>query len=98
MTDDGNRQDLLLLTPESEKKRAALMQLHKDKKQWWDSATLDKMYDHCPYAYSITTHKAQGSSIDNVFLDTADMRGCPDLQKLLYTAVTRAKKTAFIPN
>ena len=48
------------------------------------------------FAYAITTHKAQGSSIDYCFIDVPDMRGCPDLQKILYTALTRAKKTAFI--
>ncbi|MDJ0679822.1 MAG: helicase C-terminal domain-containing protein [Xenococcaceae cyanobacterium MO_167.B52] len=50
-----------------------------------------------PFAYAITTHKAQGSSIDYCFVDVADMRHCPDLQKILYTALTRATKTAFIP-
>ena len=48
-------------------------------------------------AYAITTHKAQGSSIDYIFPDIADMRYCPDLQKMLYTALSRAKSQAFIP-
>lgn len=46
---------------------------------------------------SHNTHKAQGSSIDYVFLDTEDLPGCPDLQKILYTALTRAKIRVFIP-
>ncbi len=49
------------------------------------------------YSYAITTHKAQGSSIDYIFLDITDMSHCPDLQKILYTALTRAKVQAFIP-
>ena len=47
--------------------------------------------------YAITTHKAQGSSINYIFPDIADMRPCPDLQKILYTALTRARIQAFIP-
>ncbi len=31
-----------------------------------------------------------------VFLDTEDLQGCPDLQKMLYTALTRAKVRVFI--
>ncbi|MDJ0678850.1 MAG: ATP-binding domain-containing protein [Xenococcaceae cyanobacterium MO_167.B52] len=37
-------------------------------------------------------------SINYVFLDTKDMRGCSDRQKLLYTALTRAKTQVLIPN
>ncbi|MDJ0689664.1 MAG: ATP-binding domain-containing protein [Xenococcaceae cyanobacterium MO_188.B32] len=50
-----------------------------------------------PYAYAITTHKAQGSTVDHAFVDATDMKGCPDLQKILYTALTRAKDRVFIP-
>ena len=56
------------------------------------------MFDDVGYAYALTTHKAQGSTIDYVFLDVNDMRGCSDRQKLLYTAITRAKKQALIPH
>ena len=37
------------------------------------------------------------SSINYIFPDIADMRPCPDLQKILYTALTRARIQAFIP-
>ena len=56
-----------------------------------------RMFDDVGYAYALTTHKAQGSTIDYVFLDVNDMKGCSERQKLLYTALTRAKQQALIP-
>ena len=67
------------------------------KKQWSYYFDLSRMFDDVGYAYALTTHKAQGSTIDYVFLDVNDMRGCSDRQKLLYTALTRAKQQALIP-
>lgn len=65
-------------------------------KRWDDYFTLSRMFDDVGYAYALTTHKAQGSTIDHVFLDINDMRGSSDRQKLLYTALTRAKQQALI--
>ncbi|VEP18225.1 hypothetical protein H1P_7060002 [Hyella patelloides LEGE 07179] len=50
-------------------------------KQWQSYFDLSRMFDDVGYAYSLTTHKAQGSTIDYVFLDVADMRGCSDQAK-----------------
>ncbi len=111
ITDDGMRLDLRILTEnglgEQQKYLKELKQqakkLQKDKKwqerhecwkRYYDAL---KSFDTLPYAYAISTHKSQGSSIDYVFPDVLDMRGCPDLQQILYTALTRAKKQAFIP-
>jgi ATP-dependent exoDNAse (exonuclease V) alpha subunit len=96
LTDDGNELMLKILTPESEQKRQdKLEQLRKEKK-WAELLNLDKSYDYCPFAYALTTHKAQGSSLEYIFLDLQDMRGCTDLQKILYTALTRAKIRAYV--
>ena len=66
-------------------------------KPWVQYYNLDRSFDNTPFAYSLTTHKAQGSSIDHVFLATYDLRGCPDLQKIQYTAFTRAVNKVWIP-
>jgi hypothetical protein len=98
ITDDGNKLLLLLLTSESEKKREAEIKSLREKKLWNNVKTLEKLYDNCAFAYALTTHKAQGSGIDHVFLDVVDMRGNrDDLQKMMYTALTRAKVAAYIP-
>ena len=96
-TDDGLKLDLRILTPESEQLRQEHMQELREKKRWRQYYDTLKSFDNLPYAYAITTHKAQGSSINYIFPDIADMRPCPDLQKILYTALTRARIQAFIP-
>ena len=88
---------LRILRDESESQRQLYLQQLKKDKKWKKYYYWLKLYDNVPYSYAITTHKAQGSSIDYIFLDTTDMSHCPDLQKILYTALTRAKKQAFIP-
>ncbi len=88
---------LRLLTEDGEEKRQKLLKSLKKNKKWKRYHYYLKLYDNTPFAYAITTHKAQGSSIDYCFVDVEDMRHCPDLQKILYTALTRATKTAFIP-
>ena len=96
-TDDGLKLDLRILTPESEQLRQEQMQLLREQKRWRQYYDTLKSFDNLPYAYAITTHKAQGSNINYIFPDIADMRPCPDLQKILYTALTRARIQAFIP-
>lgn len=67
-----------------------------EKRRWSEYFDLSKMFDEIGYGYALTTHKAQGSTINHVFLDVDDMAGCSDRQKLLYTALTRAKIQALI--
>lgn len=49
---------------------------------------------HCDIAYSMTVHKSQGSEFDHVALVLP--RGAAVEKRLLYTAVTRAKKKLSI--
>ena len=96
-TDDGLKLDLRILTPQSEQLRQERMQALRETKRWKQYYDTLKSFDNLPYAYAMTTHKTQGSSINYIFPDIADMRPCPDLQKILYTALTRARIQAFIP-
>lgn len=96
-TEDGVSLLLRILTDESEQKRQQTLKNLRGSRTWDKMNALDKNFDYCPFAYAITTHKAQGSSIDYVFLDTWDMRYCPDIQKIQYTALTRAKKAVYVP-
>ena len=97
ITDAGFEVNLSILTAEGEKLREEQIKSYVEKKQWHKYFDLSKTFDDVTYAYSLTVHKAQGSGIDYVFLDLEDMQGCPDLQKMLYTALTRAKVRVFIP-
>ena len=94
--ENGKPQTLSILTTDSQKLHTQQIKYFASKKQWHHYFDLSRMFDDVGYAYALTTHKAQGSTIDYVFLDVADMRGCSDRQKLLYTALTRAKKQALI--
>ena len=93
----GKPQTLSILHEDSLKLHAQQVKYFASKKQWSYYFDLSRMFDDVGYAYALTTHKAQGSTIDYVFLDVNDMRGCSERQKLLYTALTRAKKQALIP-
>lgn len=97
MTDGGTPFNLSVLTEESQQFRREKIKYYVEKKQWNRYFDLSRMFDDVTYAYSLTVHKAQGSSIDCVFLDTEDMQYCPDLRKMLYTALTRTKTKVFIP-
>ena len=96
-TDTGFEVNLSVLTEQGERLRDEKIKEYVEKKQWNKYFDLSRTFDDVTYAYSLTVHKAQGSSIDYVFLDTEDMQGCPDLQKMLYTALTRAKTRVYIP-
>ncbi len=93
----GKPQTLSILHEDFLKLYSDAVRYFADKKQWNYYFDLSRMFDDVGYAYALTTHKAQGSTIDYVFLDVNDMRGCSDRQKLLYTALTRAKQQALIP-
>ena len=96
-TDAGFEVNLSVLTEQSERLRDEKIKDYVEKKQWNKYFDLSRTFDDVTYAYSLTVHKAQGSSIDYVFLDTEDMQGCPNLQKMLYTALTRAKVRVYVP-
>ncbi len=106
-TDDDNCFELRILTSQCElqrqKKLQELAQQAKEttdyserKKRWAMFYELDGLFDNVSYAYALTCHKAQGSSLDYVFLAVNDLHYCPDLQKILYTGLTRTKKTCFV--
>lgn len=51
------------------------------------------------YGYATTVHKAQGSSINNVFIDMKDISICRDpeeFRQLQYVALSRAKINAYL--
>lgn len=55
----------------------------------------------CNYSYAITTHKAQGSTIDMCFVDLKDIYNTlihvdsDSLEKTLYTAISRASEKLY---
>jgi len=69
------------------------------KAAWTKYYKLMERYAAVKYNYALTVHKAQGSTFDNAIVINCDIRRIHDdinRNKLLYTAVTRAKNKLFI--
>ena len=95
--DMGKPLTLSILHADSKELHQEQVQYFISTKQWSHYYDLSRMFDDVAYAYALTTHKAQGSTINYVFLDIKDMRGCSERQKLLYTALTRTRTQVLIP-
>ena len=51
------------------------------------------------YGYACTTHRLQGSSLDNVFVDMKNIKSCRDdlvRRQLQYVALSRTRKDAYV--
>ena len=70
-------------------------------KAWRDYLTFTDCVVCIDHNIATTIHKSQGSTYDYVFIDGEDVYKCPDSSlylKLLYVAISRARKKAFLNN
>ncbi len=68
-------------------------------KSWSSFYKFKESFADVSYNYAITCHKAQGSTYDNAFVCYSDITVNPnivEMQRILYTAVTRPSKTLYI--
>jgi hypothetical protein len=66
---------------------------------WSKYYKLLERYADVNYNYALTIHKSQGSTFDNVIVINCDIERVPNVierNKLLYTAITRAKNKLFM--
>lgn len=101
--DSWNRVALVLHEDERERFENELerkkMVAKEDPRKWEAYYELKERFTQVDYAYATTTHKAQGSTFDTVFVDYRDLQACrgPEQQALLYVAVTRpARRLALL--
>ena len=85
---------------EYEDRLAELSSMAKAKKIRWDEfwSFKDSFHDIRP-CHAITTHKSQGSTYENVFVDVADIAKNPNTSealRMLYVAVSRASKRVML--
>ena len=66
------------------------------RKAYWDEAEVDNGLDEIALGYAITTHKSQGSEYDIVFLYVTPCSRNLLTRRLLYTAISRAKKQVVL--
>ncbi len=96
ITEDDRKINLVVPTEDTQKEIDSQLAKYKKNKNWYDYYRLLKCFDNVGYCYALTCHKAQGSGFDYVFLDIGDMKKCDFQQKIIYTALTRARKKAFV--
>ena len=78
-------------------------------RKWRSFFELQEMFANVNYAYSLTTHKAKGSTFKDAFVDVSDMRRrlktrhgehpnghIIEYNRLLYTATTRPSHRLFL--
>ena len=64
----------------------------------WNKIFVDK-FAEISYGYSITCHKSQGSTFENVFIDIDDIcinKNENDMKKCIYTSVSRASNEIYL--
>ncbi len=68
-------------------------------KRWMEFWDLQQRFHSVDYAYSLTIHKSQGSTFQDVFVDVPSMlanRNVIERNQLCYVAFTRAAKRLFL--
>jgi exodeoxyribonuclease-5 len=90
-------------TEEGEVRTASEMALKLDllarEKRWMEFWDLKQYFHEVDYAYSLTIHKSQGSTFQDVFVDIPSMwanRNPIERNQLCYVAITRAAKRLFV--
>lgn len=96
---------MLVLNPEDDKKWNAMKKLlieHlKPKKEWGMIDKINNLFTKYNYNHALTIHTSQGSTFKNVFIDKQDIlrnNNKSELDKLIYTAITRASHSCIIYN
>lgn len=88
--------DLLSTYAEDAKKAFNKIERRKKWEKFW---ILKKSFVQIRYGYALTAHRAQGSTFQNVFVDSGDIFANPKQKEALscfYVAITRAKKRVLL--
>jgi ATP-dependent exoDNAse (exonuclease V) alpha subunit len=98
-TEEGNFHNLIVLQAQSQKEFNAKLQDYATSKQWEAFWEFKERFHEVNYAYSLTVHKSQGSTFQDVFVDLPNLKRNPktvERNQLCYVALTRAAKRVFI--
>jgi UvrD-like helicase C-terminal domain len=90
--DFGVQIETRVLSPDSILLRDTQLQKAKRLKAWGIYYDLIKTWDEVGFYAISTTHKAQGSTYGQVYLDLLNLSKCPDKRAIIYTAATRSKQ------
>lgn len=96
--DEGPAVNLNILHPDSEQRFQSMLnrmaeEAKRDAKKWKDFWMLKNSFHKIRYSYAMTTHRVQGSTYKNVFIDTTDIlanSNTYEALRSLYVGATRA--------
>lgn len=98
-TEEGSDRTLRVLHEISQASFQQQLQKYAQEKRWQEFWELKQRFHDVHYAYSLTIHKSQGSTFQDVFVDIPDILvnyNVLERNQLCYVAVTRAAKRLFI--
>ena len=99
VTEEHQERKLRILHEEEQQRMKALLSDYSEKKQWMAFWDYKQLFHDVSYAYSLTVHKSQGSTFQDVFVDVPNLmlnRKVIERNQLYYVAFTRAAKRLFL--
>jgi exodeoxyribonuclease-5 len=98
-TEEGKVKTLRVLHESGQQDMKAKLALLVKEKRWMEFWDFKQLFHEVDYAYSLTIHKSQGSTFQDVFVDVPSMQANRDVierNQLCYVAFTRAAKRLFL--
>jgi exodeoxyribonuclease-5 len=98
-TEEGDYRTLRVLHESGESEMKLKLDSLAKEKRWMEFWDLKQHFHEVDYAYSLTIHKSQGSTFQDVFVDIPSMwanRNVIERNQLCYVAITRAAKRLFV--
>ncbi|MBE9112882.1 AAA family ATPase [Nodosilinea sp. LEGE 07298] len=98
-TETGDYKTLRVLHESGQAEFKAKLDFLAKEKRWMEFWDLQQRFHAVDYAYSLTIHKSQGSTFQDVFVDVPSMmanRNVIERNQLCYVAFTRAAKRLFL--
>ncbi|EDX83710.1 hypothetical protein S7335_1407 [Synechococcus sp. PCC 7335] len=98
-TDDQQERQLRVLHEDEQQRFKEILSDYSEKKQWMAFWDYKELFHDLSYAYSLTVHKSQGSTFQDVFVDVPNLmlnRKVIERNQLYYVAFTRAAKRLFL--
>lgn len=98
-TEEGEYRTLRVLHESGQQDLATRLEALAQEKRWMEFWDLKQQFHEVDYAYSLTIHKSQGSTFQDVFIDVPSMRASRQVierNQLCYVAFTRAAKRLFL--
>jgi exodeoxyribonuclease-5 len=98
-TETGDDKTLRVLHESGQGEFKARLDFLAKEKRWMEFWDLQQRFHSVDYAYSLTIHKSQGSTFQDVFVDVPSMlanRNVIERNQLCYVAFTRAAKRLFL--